>query len=127
MDSSILLARLWGPFIVLVGAALLLNKNIFLQIEKDFFKNSALIYLAGLITFVSGLAAVIFHNIWAADWRVIITVLGWMTLIKGAWLVAMPGTVVKLAETFIKNIKLVLIPWAVMIVIGIFLIVKGYL
>ena len=85
-----------------------------------------IVYVTGLITFVAGLAIVLFHNIWVLDWRVIITVFGWIALIKGAWLVILPGTLVKVAEAYLKNIKLVVIPWIIMLALGIFLTIKGY-
>ncbi|MBN1527159.1 MAG: hypothetical protein JW919_06235 [Candidatus Omnitrophica bacterium] len=126
MDSSIVLAKFIGPFTILIGATLFLNTKYFQHVGGDFFKNSALAYITGLITFVAGLAVVIFHNIWAADWRVLITVYGWLVLIKGAWIVLLPGTLPKMTQVLLKNVRFILIPWAVMIAIGIFLTVKGY-
>ena len=32
----------------------------------------------------AGLAIVLYHNVWAADWRVLITLFGWMGVIGGA-------------------------------------------
>lgn len=83
MENSILLAKFIGPYITLVGIALLFNLKTCRRIMEDFFKNSALVYVTGLITFVAGMAIVLFHNIWVLDWRVIITLFGWNTLIKG--------------------------------------------
>lgn len=127
MDNSILLAKFIGPFIIVIGIGVLFNIKIFRQIGEDFFKNSALVYVSGLVTFIMGMAIVLFHNIWVADWRIIITVFGWSTLIKGAWLIILPGTLVKVTEAYVKNIKLLVIPWIIMLAIGIFLTVKGFL
>lgn len=126
MENSLLLARLIGPYIILVGIAVLLNIKIFQQIMDDFLKSPALTYITGLITFSIGLAIVLFHNIWEADWRIIITLFGWMALIKGAWLVILPQTLSKTAKIFLKNTKLLVIPWSIMILIGILLSFKGY-
>lgn len=126
MDNSILIARFLGPFIMLIGISLLFNIKAFRQIAEGFFKDPALVYVAGMMTFVMGLAIVLFHNIWTADWRVIITLFGWITLIKGVWLVALPGTTSGMTQLFMKNIKFVVIPWSIMLVIGIFLSIKGY-
>ena len=126
MENSMLIARLMGPFIVLIGVGLLFNTKVFVRIMTDFFKSPALIYISGLITFVAGLAVVLFNNIWVADWRVIITIFGWMTLIKGAWLTVLPDMAIKMARTFKKNLKLAMIPWSIMVILGISLIFKGY-
>jgi len=93
---------------------------------EDFFKNSALAYLTGLITFVAGLAIVLFHNLWVWDWRLIVTLFGWNALLKGAWLVIYPGSASKIANKFAKNMKWAVIPWIIMTAIGVFLMIKGY-
>ena len=45
---------------------------------KEFLKSRALIYLAGVLTLIPGLALVLVHNVWAVDWRVLITLFGWL-------------------------------------------------
>ncbi|MFH0763597.1 MAG: hypothetical protein V1927_01160 [Candidatus Omnitrophota bacterium] len=127
MENSALLARFIGPYIIVIGISLIFNQKIFRHIMEDFPKSPALIFLTGIITFVTGLAIVLFHSVWAADWRVLITVFGWAALIKGVWLIALPGTLVKMVKLYTKNFNLVLIPWAIMLLIGIFLTVKGYI
>lgn len=127
MDSSILLARLMGPYIIVIGASLILNQKIFRKIMEDFPKNSSMVFVTGLLTFVAGLATVLFHNIWVADWCVIITIFGWLVLIKGVLLVVLPGALIKTTKIYSDNFKLVLIPWGIMTLIGIFLTIKGYI
>ncbi|MDD5553924.1 MAG: hypothetical protein PHE18_08670, partial [Candidatus Omnitrophica bacterium] len=61
MDNSILIARFLGPYIIMIGFALLFNLERYKNIAEDFFKNSALVYLSGLLTFVAGLAIVLSH------------------------------------------------------------------
>ncbi len=54
----------------------------------------------GYITFLLGLATVVAHNVWVADWRVAITILGWITLFKGIEKVCFPSRVNKKAKIF---------------------------
>jgi len=37
----------------------------------------------GYVSMLLGLATVILHNVWTLDWRTVITILGWSTLLKG--------------------------------------------
>ncbi len=106
MDNSILLAKFSGPYITVIGIDLLFNPKVFQEILDDFFKNAALVYVTRLITFVMGLAIVLFHNLWVLDWRIIVTLLGWNILIKGAWLIISSDTSAKMAALFAKNNKL---------------------
>ncbi len=126
METSTLLARFIGPYIVVIGSALLFNSDVYHKVLEDFFKNAALVYITGLFTFVAGLAIVLFHNVWVLDWRLIITLFGWNALIKGVWLVVFPGSAIKVADKFSKNVKWVKIPWGIMLVLGIFLLIKGF-
>ncbi len=57
----------------------------------------------GYITFLLGLATVVAHNIWVADWRVAVTILGWTTLLKGIEKVTFPNRVNKAAQMFKKQ------------------------
>jgi hypothetical protein len=53
--------------------------------------NPGLLLMAGLFTLVAGLAMVIGHNRWSGGGLTIaVTVLGWLTLIKGAAILAAP-------------------------------------
>jgi len=126
MDNSILLAKFIGPYIMLISIGLLFNSKAFKKIMQDFSKNLALVYVTGLITFVAGLTVTLFHNLWVLDWRIIITLLGWNMFIKGAWLIISPDTSAKMAASFAKNHKLIIILWVIMLAIGVFLTTKGY-
>ena len=126
MENSILLAKFIGTYFIVIGVGLVFNLKVYRKVLEDFFKNSALVYVTGLITFIVGLAIVLSHNIWVADWRVIITVSGWMALIKGALLIILPGTLVKITEAYVKNINLLVVPGIIMLAIGTFLMIKGY-
>ena len=44
----------------------------------EFLRSRALIYLSGVLIHDGGLAIVLTHNVWVADWRVLITLLGWL-------------------------------------------------
>lgn len=54
----------------------------------------------GYITFLLGLITVTLHNVWVADWRLAITILGWTTLLKGVEKIAFPNRVNKIAQKF---------------------------
>jgi hypothetical protein len=83
MQRSIFLAKLIGPFLAVCGVALIFNADTFRTIGDEIVKSPALIYIAGVLALTAGLAIVNTHNEWTADWRVVITLLGWLCLIIG--------------------------------------------
>ena len=80
---SLFLARFFGLFLVIIAFALLINRKRFPDVARSFVENPALLVFSGFLTLVLGLLAVLVHNVWVADWRVIITILAWLTLFKG--------------------------------------------
>ena len=65
--------------------------------------DKAFVISTGYITLLMGLVTVILHNIWIWDWPVIITILGWSTLIKGIMKVGFPEQINKQAQRFKKK------------------------
>ena len=84
MEISILLGQIWGGFLVISGLAGVLWPGVFVRLYKDRF-----IFLDGGVPLVLGLVTVVLHNLWVADWRVVITILGWVSLIPGTLQIAL--------------------------------------
>ena len=100
MDTSLLLARLLGPLYLVVGAGLLLNQSYYRDMLRSLPSGGMLYYLSGAIALVFGVAVLLFHNLWVADWRVIITLLGWLGVAKGVLLLVFPQAAARLTATF---------------------------
>lgn len=90
METSVLLASLIGPLLVIVGIGVLLNPTHYANMTEEFLKDPQLYYFSGTTAFLIGMAMVLHHNIWVADWPVVITVIGWMSIIKGAIRILFP-------------------------------------
>src|SRR5262245_22830986 len=90
MTTSIFLARLIGPVFVLVGIGMFANRAAYQAMAHEIVASAPLIYISGVLAFVAGLAIVLNHNVWAADWRIIITLIGWLALLRGAMRVVFP-------------------------------------
>ena len=66
-------------------------------------EDKAFVISTGYISLLMGLVTVILHNVWVADWRVVITILGWSTLIKGIMKVGFSEQIHKQAQRFKKK------------------------
>jgi hypothetical protein len=91
------LAEVWGISIVVVSLACLIKdghlKRLFasMETEDNFF-------LWGFISLVIGIAMVLAYNVWAWNWQIIITLLGWAALSKGLALLFCPEMMKKCAK-----------------------------
>jgi len=81
MDRSLFLARLIGPTFVAIALGMLINLGRYESMIAEALHSGILFYLSGLLSLLAGLAIVNLHNTWCADWRVIVTVLGWLMTI----------------------------------------------
>ncbi len=127
MQSSIFLARLIGPVLITVGIALIFNSDTYRYMAEQFLVSYALIYVAGVIALFAGLAIVNLHNIWRWKWPVIITVLGWMSVIVGAIRILIPNEG-QIMGTAIVGLNLWPgFPGLIMLFFGLWLFYEGYL
>ena len=127
MQTSKFLARLIGPFLVAIGAGLLLNTDVFAAMAAEFLKSPALIFISGLLTLTAGLAIVNTHNVWTTDWRVIITIFGWLGVIGGALRIMFPQLVAQIGTLMLAQRGAVVGAWIVVILLGLWLSYLGYL
>ena len=101
MDITIFFAQFWGVFFIVFGALSFITRQLGRTIEMT--DDKAFVISTGYISFLMGLVTVILHNVWAWDWPVVITILGWSTMIKGIMKIGFPGTIHKQAQRFKKN------------------------
>lgn len=106
METSILLARIIGPLFILVGLGTLINTNHYQAMLRQFLGRSDLYYFSGALAFIIGSLMVSFHNIWVADWRVVITIIGWFSILKGVIRILFPGRGAQYADAFASTTTL---------------------
>jgi hypothetical protein len=116
MDITIFFARLWGSYFIIFGLLFIITRQLGKTIEMT--DDKAFVISTGYITLIMGLVTVILHNIWVLDWRLIITLLGWFTVIKGIQKIGFPEHIRKQAQRFKKKQWLSAI---ILILLGVFL------
>jgi len=83
--------------------------------------------MAGLLTLTAGLAIVNTHNVWTTDWRVIVTIFGWLGVIGGALRVMFPQLVERVGTAMIVQGGLLVGAWIFVLLLGLWLSYLGYL
>jgi hypothetical protein len=124
--ASIPFAKLIGPILVVAAIAMLVNPRDLQEIAREFLKSRALIYVTGVLAMLGGLAIVNNHNVWIADWPVIVTLMGWAMLIGGAVRIALPSAVRSIGGAMLDHPAMIRIAGVVWVLIGALLTYKGY-
>lgn len=98
MVTANFLISLWGMFLVFVPLSLLINPQ---RIKKliSAMENETTVFVCGTISFVLGTATVLLNNVWATkDWRTILTVIGWVMIIRGLVSIFMPEACIEMMQ-----------------------------
>lgn len=127
MDTANFVAALIGPIYIIVGIGMLINPEHYHRMVEDFFRSPALLYLGGTMALAVGLSILYFHNVWSSDWRVIITILGWLASLKGAHLLLFPGHVAQLWAPLVSRPNWLRALAPVTIIFGAFLTYAAYI
>ncbi len=121
MELSIFVAKIFAIYFLVTGIGVLSGKMNVYKMLKSFEDSPALTFVTGLFLLIIGALLVQHHNIWSGSWWVVlITLLGWGTLLKGCIMMAYPQFLFQF-KGFYKNLHPAL--GAVGIVIGL---VLGY-
>ena len=100
---------------------------VYRKLAEEFLGSAALIYLSGLLTMTAGMALILNHNVWAADWRVLITILGWLAAIGGALRLFAPSYLIKTAHAMLSRPQFPTIAAAIWVALGLVFCLFGYL
>lgn len=126
MQRSIYLAKLIGPVFIVMSLAMLLNGAAFRVTIEQFLHSYAFIFIAGMLAMPAGLAIVLAHNVWTPDWRVIITIVGWLGTIGGAARLLVPQVAVQIGTSVFSHAFVPMIAGFVLLVAGCVLAYFGY-
>lgn len=100
---SILIARMIGIIYLSVAISMVLNKVFYKKIIDDLFNNAGLTYISGFFTTIMGFLIINYHNIWVLEWVTLITLIGWIALIKGISIIIFPTYVHKISKSIINS------------------------
>ena len=126
MQPAVLIARLVGPLFVVIGLGVLINARFYEGAIVEAVHSPTLVYLSGVASLLAGLAIVNAYRAWTADWRVIVTILGWLCVIGGIVRIVFPGIVTALATSVYSGSTVLLIAGAIVLIVGAYLSFEGY-
>ena len=116
-----------GPTFVAIALGMLINLGMYESIIAEGLRTGILFYLSGLLSLLAGLAIVNLHNMWCADWRVVITVLGWLMTIGGIFRVVVPQIAVAIGSNIYDGRANTTVAALIIGTLGAFLSFKSYL
>jgi uncharacterized membrane protein len=85
------LSRLLGVFLLVTAVSEWTQPGLLTIVAPGMIGQPALWWVSGMLTFAGGLAIVLGHNVWSDPAAAVVSLLGWITAIKGAGLLLIPA------------------------------------
>ena len=102
METSTLIAKIIGIIYTSFGIGFLLSGDYYKKELPKLLDNSAYSILGGIFAIVIGALIIENHNYWENNWTVLITIIGWVALLKGIFLIAFP-TITNMYKPLFEN------------------------
>jgi len=88
---TLYLARFFGLAMLLTCASLAIRPKAAIAAVTSVAESPGLMLVTGVFTLAAGVAAVIGHNVWSGGaLPIVVTMIAWVTLLKGLALIAVP-------------------------------------
>lgn len=124
MDMSIFFAKFLGLYLLIIGALLLFRKpQMILMVQSV---TPAAIFFSGLLAILFGLFIVILHNVWVMNWKVLITLIGYLALVKGVIRLFMPETIKRVMMKTVQSGLAYAVMIIVILALGVCLTYHGF-
>jgi hypothetical protein len=119
-------ARVLGPYLVIVTVTAVARGSRMQTVLSEFSSNSVLPWVTGAFVLLSGLVIVALHQHWRGPAAVIVSVLGWLTALKGLFLLTFPQTYISFADFAVDGLVWWRAGFAVTALIGLYLAYVGW-
>lgn len=100
METSLFLAKLFGLYVLIMSLVWACGGVVFRERVAECLESASFQVLSGIITVIMGLAIIAGHQVWEASWRGVITVIGYLVLVKGIVLLLWPEHMRRRAALF---------------------------
>ena len=124
MDISIFLAKLIGVYLLIITFLCVFRKR---QVEltgKEVVSSKSALAISAEFSLIFGLVIAIDHSVWEYSWRGLITLIGYLMIVRGVMRFAFPSEAKKIGTKMLTNLF-----WPVCVItlaVGIFLTYRGF-
>ena len=126
MMLTILLAKVLGIYLIVIGFLCLIRRQYIVSAMAGFIENKALRFVVAACELIAGLFLVFAHEIWTSGPAIIVSLFGWLMLIEGfAYLFVSDRRLKKCAKIF-SNKAWYIIGGLLAIILGVYLLYAGF-
>ena len=124
MDLSIFFAKFLGIYLLIATLELLVRRHELEGAVKDFASSKGLLMLSGSMSLLLGLAIAISHPVFEWNWQGLITLLGYLLIVRGVMRMSFPSRFQKrMVACFHRGYWVIIL---ILLVLGGFLTYSGF-
>ena len=99
MDKAMWLAAVFGPLLTIMGLWMLLYSENLIKVMTSIKNTPGCFFMMGMINMLIGLVIVNMYNVWMWHPAVLVSLLGWVLLIRGILILYIPQLIIKYTMT----------------------------
>ncbi len=125
--ATAILARVIGPIMAIMGLAIVVRPGFFVRAVDAFAADPLAPLVWGFIALTMGLTILAFHQRWRGAVAIAITLIGWLLVVRGVVLLFVVDQLIGFVRsTLAASPQMLVVPGAVMILIGAWLSFAGF-
>ena len=125
MEFSQLLGKILSVYLLVTSLSIMFYSKYMVTVLKKMVTENGTMMIGGVVALLFGTVIVFTHPVWEGDWRVIITVIGWLGIFKGVMIFLMPMHAKKWAMFFDSHTKLMSAGF-ILFLLGLYLAVNAF-
>ena len=102
------IAQILGIFFLVAGISMVANRKATGAAIEASVQNKGTLWLWGIFALLIGAIVVVFNNVWTSGLPLLVTLIGWIALLKGVLILILPDAAGSLYKKFATNSMLVL-------------------
>lgn len=126
MLSSVQIAQILGPFYIIMGLSLFFNKEQYIKMLKDLKSHPLTMLYMGILVLLIGLIMITLNTQDNTALSIIITIIGWMATLKGAFALVFPQMFSKITDQLSASTMMFTFGGLVALILGLYLSTMGF-
>jgi len=127
LATTRMFARVIGPFVLVITGTAIVRASAMRTLLNDFQANSVWPWVTGAFVLLSGLVVIALHPYWRGAPAIIVSVFGWLTALKGFFLMALPQGYLSFAGTAVDTLMWWRLGFVAMAIAGLYLTFVGWM
>ena len=126
MNISVAITQVLGIIFTVMGLSVVFDRRAVSSALQKVAEDRGFLWLWSFLILTMGAVIVVMNNVWTSGLPLLITILGWLTVIKGAFLLLLPGPAIALYRKCNKE-SVLIIGGIAAFILGLVLLYVGFL